>query len=291
MVIGTLIVRPKSAQLTYDTETFGKMDPFINVMIGSQKQTSAVAKDQGKTPVWIDQFNFKILNDNMLTFTIYDYDTFSSSDFIAEGSCSLANAFQGGKRTEYAPCMRKGKSAGQVVFEFEFIPDGAQGIPVQQGFPVQPGYPVQQGFPPQMGYPQQVPQGFPPQQNYPPQNPYPAQQYPAQQYPPQQFPPQQYPGQFPTQQYPPQQYPAQGYPPGGQVYPGAYGKPMGPQFNGHTLPVITFIHHCKKCHGSGWKQKDGRSVPCSKCYHHAGYCKKCCGTKFTIKHNTPCHKC
>lgn len=143
MVTGTLIVRPKSATLTHDTEVFGKMDPFINVMIGNQKHTSAVAKDAGKTPSWCDQFNFKIMNDTMLTFTIYDYDTMSSNDFIAEGSCALANAFQGGKRTEFAPCMRKGKSAGQVVFEFEFIPDGVQGVVIQQV-----GFPVQQGFPP-----------------------------------------------------------------------------------------------------------------------------------------------
>lgn len=101
-------------------------------MIGSQKFSSGVAKDAGKTPTWCDQFTFKILNDQLLTFTIFDYDSASSNDYIgnlslmsvasyfyhfifsfkAEGSVSIANAFAGGKKVEYANCVHKGKSAG-----------------------------------------------------------------------------------------------------------------------------------------------------------------------------------
>ncbi|EAR93970.3 C2 domain protein (macronuclear) [Tetrahymena thermophila SB210] len=205
MVIGTLIVRPKSAQLTKDVAFLVEMDPEIHVTIGSQKFKSSVAQGSGKNPVWPDQFNFRVMNDTLLTFTIYDHDDWSKSEFVAEGSCSIVNAFQGGKKTEFAACMRKGKNAGQVVFEFEFIPDA---VSVQQVYQVQPALNVQQGFP------QQISQTT--QQNNFPQNSYPIQ------YQPQQFPPQQYPGQIPMQQYPPQQYPAQGYPPSGQAYPGAY---------------------------------------------------------------------
>ncbi|KAL4512785.1 hypothetical protein ABPG72_017470 [Tetrahymena utriculariae] len=261
MVVGTLIVRPKSAAPTKDTAEIAKMDPFqcnesqkqkskvaeegdkhptwadqftfkiindniltfslfdsnsldkdefidpfINIVIGNQKETSAVCKDGGKKSVWNDQFTFKIFDESMLNFTVYDYEDSKSNELKAEGFVSLVNVFQSSKQTKHVSCMRKGKPAGQVVFEIEFNP-------------AQQGQPLQQGFPPQMGYPQQVPQGSLPQQNYPPQNPY-----------SQQYPPQQYPGQIPMQQYPSYQYPAQDYPPIGQVQPGAYGNPAYPQY-------------------------------------------------------------
>ncbi|KAL4454620.1 hypothetical protein ABPG74_021825 [Tetrahymena malaccensis] len=271
MTVGTLIVSPKSAQLTYKNGILGKMDPFIKITISDQKFTSAVAKNQGQTPVWIDKFNFKIKNDNMLTFSIFDKDKLSGNDFIAEGSCALANVIKEGKKViEYATCMRHGKSAGQVVFELEFIPDASS-----KTQPLKQEKPHQQQITPQM-----------PQQNHY-QQPYPTQQPHYQQpYPPQQ-------PQY-QQQYPPQQYPQkvcnQPHVQNGQHQVNKV-QHNGPQFNGHSLPVIRFRLICQKCHGDGWRNKDGKVIPCSKCYEHAGYCKKCCGTKYTIKENKKCEKC
>ncbi|KAL4430304.1 hypothetical protein ABPG74_019463 [Tetrahymena malaccensis] len=300
MAVGTLIVSPKSAQLTYKTGILGKMDPFIKISIANQNFSSSVAKNQGKTPVWSDKFNFKILNDNMLTFSIYDHDKLSRNDFIAEGSCALANVLQGGKKvTEYATCMRNGKSAGQVVFELEFIPDASNKVPSakQEKAPQQqltPQIPKQPQC--QQPYPNQQPCY---QQPYPNQQPFCQQPYPNQQ-PCYQQPYYQQPQPVYVQQpYCQQPYPSQQYPQTINNQPAIKNNQQqankvqhsGPQYNGHSLPIIRFRLICQKCHGDGWRNKDGKQVPCSKCYENAGYCKKCCGTKYTIKENKKCEKC
>ena len=60
---GTLIVKPLSANLTYDTETFGRMDPYAKLTIAGNSQRTRTANDMGKTPVWQDTFTFNINGD------------------------------------------------------------------------------------------------------------------------------------------------------------------------------------------------------------------------------------
>ena len=54
-----LIVKPLTAVLSRDTETFGNMDPYCVLTIGGQKETTACHKSGGKSPNWSDVFTFK----------------------------------------------------------------------------------------------------------------------------------------------------------------------------------------------------------------------------------------
>ena len=45
---GNLVLKPLSAKLIRDTETFGKMDPYCVVEYDGLKQKTTVAKDAGK---------------------------------------------------------------------------------------------------------------------------------------------------------------------------------------------------------------------------------------------------
>jgi len=198
---GKLIVRPMSAKLTYDTEVFGKMDPYAVIKCGTQTFKTKSANDMGKTPVWHEMFEIQIQGQDSLQVSIFDKDVGSEDDFICDGTITLTSVFQGGVAEQWFPLFRKGKSAGQIQVKLEFQPFGGLqqpfGVPPQQpyGYPTQPGY----GYPPQQpgyGYPPQQPgYGYPPQQpgyGYPPQ---PGYGYPPQQpgygYPP--YPPGQYP--------------------------------------------------------------------------------------------------
>ena len=49
---GTLFIRCMHAKLTHDTETFGKMDPYVKVTIGGQSQKTKTHNSGGKTPRW-----------------------------------------------------------------------------------------------------------------------------------------------------------------------------------------------------------------------------------------------
>ncbi len=210
-MFGILTVKPTCAKLTYDTEVFGRMDPYVKVHVGSQSYKTKSANDMGKNPSWSDNFTFKINGERSMTFQIYDKD-YGKDDYIGEGEIDFSVFARGRTISEWFPIYRskkkdkkekksknkikKGKESGKIMFILEFLPQG-----MNMGMPPQ-GYPPQ-GYQPQ-GY---QPQGYPPQ-GYPPQG------YPPQGYPPQGYPPQGYPQGYPPQGYPPQGYP-QGYPPQG----------------------------------------------------------------------------
>ena len=227
---GTLIIRPICAKLTRDTETFGKMDPYCKVALGTFVQKTKIADGAGKFPNWQDQLVFKKNHEDIITVEVWDYDSASKDDLVGSATVPISRMTATRNWEDWIEITHRGTRAGEVRLGCEFTPDGhgahgahGQGhaagpnIIVVQGFPPYPGYPPQQGYPPQPGYPpQQAYPAYPPQQAYPPQPGYPPQQaYPA--YPPQQaYPPQ--PG-YPPQGYPPQPgYPPQGYP----QYPPSY---------------------------------------------------------------------
>ena len=222
---GTLIIRPICAKLTRDTETFGKMDPYCKIVLGTFIQKTKIADGAGKFPNWQDQLVFKWSHEDTITVEVWDYDSASKDDLVGSATVPISRLTATRTWEDWIEITHRGTRAGEVRLGCEFTPDahGAHGqghapgpnIIVVQGYPPYPGYPPQHGYPPQQGYPPQPAYpAYPPQQAYPPQG-YPPQAYPPQGYPPQSgYPPQGYPPQaYPPQGYPPQAYPPQGYPP------------------------------------------------------------------------------
>jgi len=258
---GNLTFRPMNAKLTHDTDKFSRMDPYVKAMLGGQTQKSSVHKDAGKNPSWSDQLSFRRSHEDLLTIEVWDRDV-GKDDLVGSVTVAFATIQQKKKYTDWLQLTYKGKSAGQILCEFTWIPDGGNmggvgfgqqtyvqtnAFPmtgmVQQtyGQPVyqQPTYtqPQPQQFTtytqPQPQYIQPQPQYVQPQPQYvqptytQPQQTFPQQGYPQQQQ--QQFIPQQqsYPQQ---QQFIPQQ---QGYPqqqqqfiPQQQSYPQQQGYPQ-----------------------------------------------------------------
>lgn len=85
-VPGVLELQIIKAELTRDTDLFGKMDPYVIVeyvepgMETSQKQRkrTKVCHSQGKTPVWNEFLQFDITSvDGEFTFKCNDHDWFA----------------------------------------------------------------------------------------------------------------------------------------------------------------------------------------------------------------------
>jgi len=125
MVLGTAIIKPLSALLTYHKEAFDKLDPYVKVYFGNSKEKTDVAKNAGSNPVWNNEFVFKsiALENNVIRFEVWDHNFLKDS---ALGSCEYAlanllqcqNHFNGGLLLLY-----KGISAGTLYCDIQFIAD------------------------------------------------------------------------------------------------------------------------------------------------------------------------
>ena len=60
--------------MTRDTETFGKMDPFIVMTLGSQKKTTKAKNNEGKSCVWAERVEIEIRDAAQAKFIIKVFD-------------------------------------------------------------------------------------------------------------------------------------------------------------------------------------------------------------------------
>ncbi|KAF4675271.1 Serine/threonine-protein phosphatase 2B catalytic subunit alpha [Perkinsus olseni] len=85
-------VEIKYARDLYDTEMFGKMDPYVKVRLGrGKKYKTDVKKDVGRNPTFYESVEFKYDDEPEISFEVWDKDTFSSDDFVGSARVSMAS--------------------------------------------------------------------------------------------------------------------------------------------------------------------------------------------------------
>lgn len=67
---GILVVTALKCKLTRDTETFGKMDPYVLFKVKDQKAMTQVKIDAGKECEWNETFTFHVHKKNKNSFFI-----------------------------------------------------------------------------------------------------------------------------------------------------------------------------------------------------------------------------
>jgi len=148
-----LFVKPISAKLKRDTETFGKMDPFCRIKVGNFEQETKVHNNGGKFPAWNDLLTFKRIDENLMTIEVWDKDTFNS-DLIGECTLSLVSVIEKKKSSEWHTLSYKGKNAGEVLLDIEWKGEAKQLTPqFNTGMNAQP-------FTPQHGITYMLPQMY-----------------------------------------------------------------------------------------------------------------------------------
>ncbi|KAI9164625.1 hypothetical protein H9P43_008484 [Blastocladiella emersonii ATCC 22665] len=237
---GVLEVIVANAQNLRDVEVFGKMDPFVELLLDTQRFRTKTAKNGSKAPAFNETFRFNVIDGcTQLRLDAWDEDTVSN-DHIGSCLIPLDVAFAKGLHDAWFDIFtpHKHKPAGKVHLCMSFTPRTAVQQPGQQpaapAHHVPPAQPQQQypGYAPvappggmvpgyvpvaMVGYPAGAPPaGYPGYAPAPPVAAYPG-------YPPQQQ-PQAQPG-YPM--YAPQM-PAPGYPPQMPPQMPAYGAPPAP---------------------------------------------------------------
>jgi Ca2+-dependent lipid-binding protein len=125
---GNLVVKPLTAKLTHSTESFGKMDPYCKVIVGSEYSQTGVHKDGGKTPGWNMTLTLRRKeNDEFIAFEVFDKDDHSKDDLIGSGTLAIASVVKNkNKYNDWVNLTYKGKSAGTLLVDVEFFPDGGK---------------------------------------------------------------------------------------------------------------------------------------------------------------------
>jgi len=114
-----LIIEPKTAKLFRDTETFGKMDPYVTLKCGGKEKKTKTDSNAGKYPKWKDCITLDVKSQD-LTITVYDKDTFSD-DKIGTKTIDVEQIRQKGGMKDWVDLMYKGKVAGEIYLEISYV--------------------------------------------------------------------------------------------------------------------------------------------------------------------------
>lgn len=118
---GILKFKVKEARLFRDTETFGKMDPYVILEFKEHKFKTKTHENGGKNPKWHDEFELKIydLRDEM-KFTVMDEDV-GKDDKVGYGVVKMSALVINHGVHDWFSIYYENKPAGQVLFETKYI--------------------------------------------------------------------------------------------------------------------------------------------------------------------------
>ena len=118
-MFGTLIVSIIEAKLTRNTELLGKMDPFVIMQVRDYVIRTKVKNSAGKNPVWNETFCFRLNEDEIIKFDIWDDEALKDNVFVGNGSFKV-NGFREKKKTSF-PVFYQGGNIGNIFMELEFV--------------------------------------------------------------------------------------------------------------------------------------------------------------------------
>ena len=117
---GIITIRPISANLLRDTDTFGKIDPYLVINVGTKKFVGKVVENGGLQPQFSGEtFETHIADVSSFKATVWDSDP-GKDDFVAEGDVDFSQAISNGNATIEADLFYKSDHAGQIKLEIGF---------------------------------------------------------------------------------------------------------------------------------------------------------------------------
>jgi len=120
---GTLILMPKRANLSHDTELLLKMDPYILFYLGRNRQKTQTCKGGGKTPIWNDKIKFHRTTEDSLFIEIWDEHQLSKNRLVAVGEFPIHKVISKGFFTDPIMLYYKQNPAGFLHMDISWEPD------------------------------------------------------------------------------------------------------------------------------------------------------------------------
>ena len=118
------MVKIVRAEVSRDKNLLTNMDPYCIIRTNGGEVKTSVAKGMGKNPSWNDSFNINFNGDTTIYVGLWDKETFSPDDIIAETTINLMGNLNAGPFSGWHPLFYKGQNAGQVYVEILFNSGG-----------------------------------------------------------------------------------------------------------------------------------------------------------------------
>jgi len=134
-LFGKAIIKIIRAELTRNTNLITKMDPYVLIRTKMVELRTHVAEGAGKSPVWNAIFDVELRGDSSLYIGVWDRDTFTADDIIADITFDLrGNMKEENRFVGFQPLYHRGNNVGRIFLELEFYPEAsATNLPVTYG--------------------------------------------------------------------------------------------------------------------------------------------------------------
>ena len=122
---GKLSLTVIEARLERDTETFGKMDPYVVIHNRMQRLRTTTQEGAGKEPTWNEtlELDVKYIGDDMKIW-VMDEDV-TNDDLIGEASVKLSSLCVNGGLDDWWTITYKGKKAGMLHLKGDWTPSSS----------------------------------------------------------------------------------------------------------------------------------------------------------------------
>ena len=108
--------------LLEDTDSLGKMDPYISFLCGVNIKSTSVKKDGGNLVEWDEVIEFPRTNEDTIKVIIYDKETFRGSELVALGCLAIHPIVIVRNKQDLKISLTKvDKTLGVLIVNIEFI--------------------------------------------------------------------------------------------------------------------------------------------------------------------------
>ena len=117
------IIRPLQANLIYDKDDVGSMDPYCVVTIGNHKGKTSIAKSEGLHPHWDEAIKLERKHEESFCYIkIMDHDTVSSDDPVGQVKICLEPVETKGTLLQWYSAYDHNRLAGEILVEIKYVP-------------------------------------------------------------------------------------------------------------------------------------------------------------------------
>ena len=115
-----MIIKPTTGQFDIEPGAYGRMDLYCRVTLGTQVQSTKVAQNCGKNPIWRDNLEFKTSGEHNCTFEFFNKDHMGVSTYLGGDHVVLVECYKKNRMVKTLNVTFRGQQIAKVNVKFEW---------------------------------------------------------------------------------------------------------------------------------------------------------------------------